>query len=209
MRSRRVHVEVLRHTLPASVAVAAQHVSLGGDAPVCIGERLRENGDGLVAKVLETHAHVRNVSPRIADGAKLPVENCKRAAGVQGAVKRGNVDPREERACLYVAEEPVPEQPQTTLWMPKSPWTMRTLLPQLSAAASPQGARRSWSWCICEMEASVAQGAVASNCCDHRLIWRERKALGDPKSARPDKLSQLDTGEGARAHPLERKARSG
>ena len=129
MRSRRVHVEVLRHTLPASVAVAAQHVSLGGDAPVCIGERLRENGDGLVAKVLETHAHVRNVSPRIADGAKLPVENCKRAAGVQGAVKRGNVDPREERACLYVAEEPVPEQPQTTLWMPKSPWTMRTLLP--------------------------------------------------------------------------------
>lgn len=67
-----------------------------------------------------------------------------------------------ERRCLYVAEVPVELQPQTMLCMPKSPWTMRTLL--LLAASSPQGERRSWSCRICEIEAGDAQGMVASNC---------------------------------------------
>ena len=39
------------------------------------------------------------------------------------------------------------------------------------------------------MDEGEAQNRVASNCCDHRLVCRLRKALGEPKSARPDGTS--------------------
>ena len=72
----------MRDTHAPRAAVAAQNFGLGGNALVCIWKRLGENGNGLVPKVLEAHAHVSNVSPRVANCAELPVENCKRAAEI-------------------------------------------------------------------------------------------------------------------------------
>ena len=75
-------MKILRDTHAPRAAVAAQNFGLGGNTLVCIGKRLGENGNGLVPEVLETHAHVSNVSPRVANCAELPVENCKRAAEI-------------------------------------------------------------------------------------------------------------------------------
>ena len=76
-----LHVEVQWHARAPRVAIAAQEVRLRGDAPVCIGLGVGEEGDGRVAQVLEAHAHVGNVGPGVTDCAELPVENCERAAG--------------------------------------------------------------------------------------------------------------------------------
>ena len=78
------HVKVLRY---ARVAVSAQNVRLRGNTLVCIRESLGEDGDGLAAEVLETHTHVGHISPRITDGAELPIENRKRTASIGKASK--------------------------------------------------------------------------------------------------------------------------
>jgi len=176
------------HSRPACCSSSAK-LQTGRECPCLHLETLGENGNGLVPKVLETHAHVSNVSPRVANCAELPVENCKRAAEIWES-RQVVTSESEGGACLHVAEEPAPERPHTMLWMPKSPWTMCTGGAVVRAlAASPQGMRMSRSWCICATEMAEAQRTVASNCCDHRDIWRLRKALGDPKSARPDRES--------------------
>ncbi len=63
---------------------------------------MRENRNGLVAKVLKTHAHVGNIGPGIADGAELPVENCERAAWIckPSANKKEAVGARGRLACM-------------------------------------------------------------------------------------------------------------
>jgi len=76
-----LHVKVQWHACAPRVAVTAQEVRLSGDAPVCIGLGVGEEGDGCVTQVLEAHAHVGNVGPGVTDCAELPVENCERAAG--------------------------------------------------------------------------------------------------------------------------------
>jgi hypothetical protein len=76
-----LHVKVQWHACAPRVAVTAQEVRLSGDAPVCIGLGVGEEGDGCVTQVLEAHAHVGNVGPGVTNCAELPVENCERAAG--------------------------------------------------------------------------------------------------------------------------------
>jgi hypothetical protein len=99
--SRIIHIEVQRNVNPPRVAVAAKDIRLGGDALGCIRAGVGEEGDGRSVEVLEAHAQVGNVGPRIADCAELPVENCERAAGRYKLLQFG-LEGREGRVGLPV-----------------------------------------------------------------------------------------------------------
>jgi hypothetical protein len=75
-----LHVEVSRKMLTASTAVSAQQFRHRWHALPRIGMNLGDKWQRRSFEILEAHAQISNIGPRIADCAEFPVENGERAA---------------------------------------------------------------------------------------------------------------------------------